>query len=171
VVRTSSRAVAHRALHACAAGVKERVSAEERPSIWRRSIDIDSVFTSFSRIRGAGGDESQCEPLLPEVGSISTVSPLITPAFFHRADHRRARYGPSRSPRDTYIFQLGDMFGAPVLLRQFAQAQNRCIADRLTNAARKHGPRPGTCTALAVRRCLMIGLRWAAMGEGFKGFG
>ena len=48
VVRTSSSAVAIEPFMPCAAGVK-MISAPRKASILRRSIDIDSGITSFSR--------------------------------------------------------------------------------------------------------------------------
>ncbi len=78
VVRTSSSAVAMAPFMPCVAGVSTS-SAPRKASILRRSCDIDSGMTSFSRYPFAAATKASAIPVLPDVGSISTVSGLMTP--------------------------------------------------------------------------------------------
>jgi len=70
-------------------------------------------------------------PVFPDVGSISTVSAWITPAF----SIAMIIAAPMRSftaRGGVKIFQLGENGRVhPVLLRQSAQTDNRGIADRI----------------------------------------
>src|SRR3954469_21268263 len=80
VVRTSSSAVVIEPFIPWAAGVRT-ISAPRNASILRRSTDIDSGITSFNRYPRDAATKASAMPVLPEVGSINTVSGLITPAF------------------------------------------------------------------------------------------
>jgi len=100
VVRTSSSAVAIEPFMPWAAGVRT-ISAPRNASILRRSIDIDfrpSPASAGSREEAA--TKANAMPVLPDVGSISTVSAVDRARLFHRDDHGGGQCGPSRSQPD-----------------------------------------------------------------------